>query len=123
MTIEIPSTIVCEFSCKENANSTNSQDYSITVDLSDISSEDILEWACNNGIVVYLQGRVRAGKIKSGDTVKLHKPGTRSSSIAVDGEEVSKWKPILLGAGQITADTTDKEIAAIIRAIKKLTKK
>lgn len=120
-TFELPNIVTASFSCKSSADATDSQDYTIHVDLSDMTSDDMLEWAMNNGIVVFLQGRIRAGKISDGATIKLHKPGTRTSSIPVDAEEVAKWKPLLLSAGQITADTPDVEIAKIVRAVKKLT--
>lgn len=123
MTFTIENIVTATFTCKSSATSNDSMEYTVNVDLSDLTSDDVLEWMMNNGIIVYLQGRVRAGKLANGATVKLHKPGTRSTSVPVDEAEVAKWKPLLLSAGQITVDTPDTEISKIIRAVKKLTSK
>lgn len=119
MLFTINDTITVTFSCKSNANADDSKEYTINVDMTGLESEDLLEWACNNGIIVYLQGRIRAGKLFDGDTVTLHKPGTRAASVPVSDEEVATFKPMLLTAGLVAVDTPETEIISIIRAMKK----
>lgn len=123
MEYTLPTTFDVTFTAKSSANADDSKEYTIHVDISEIDSDDLLEWACNNGIIVYLQGRVRAGKLVDGATYKLHKPGTRAAAIPVTDEELATYTPMLLTAGLVTLDTPPKEIAGIIRAMKKQAQK
>jgi hypothetical protein len=127
MTYEMPNTFNVTFSVRDNADAIQSDTVTITIDISDMTSDDIREWMCNNGIVVYCQGRVRAGKMKDGDVYKLHKPGTRTVSVAVlEGEQLAKARILLESIGKATpsmsAEDVTKEFHILRRALEKLRK-
>jgi len=119
LSFEIPNIIDVSFSCKSSADATDSQEYTVHVDLSELTAEDIVEWMCNNGITVYVQGRIRAGKLGNGDTIKLHKPGTRSATIPISDEDYNRIRPNLEVAGIISKDMSRQEVEKIIRTLLK----
>lgn len=123
LSVEIPNVIDVSFSCKSSAEATDSQEYTIHVDLSELTQDDIIEWMCNNGIIVYIQGRVRAGKLANGATVKLHKPGTRTASIPISDEDYNRIRPNLEAAGIISKDMSRQDAEKIIRTLLKQVKK
>lgn len=124
--IELENTFDVSFSYKESATSATSHDCTISVDISGLSAADIREWMCNNGIVVYLQGRVRAGKLNDGDTYKLHSPGTRSVTTKIlEGEQLTKARTFLAAIGKPdaltgTAQEVSEQFHAVRRALDKI---
>jgi len=122
LTFEFPTTINVEFTCRKKEGDVP-ETLGFSVDLSDMDNDSMLEWACNNGIIVYLQGQWRKDKIKNGDTIKLHKPGTRSASIPVSDEDYNRIRPNLEAAGILAVDTSRADAEKIIRTLLKQIKK
>ena len=114
--IYVPSTRARTFQTKVDKDAKEQVLTRLTLDLSDLSGEDVLEYALASLVIKWQNAARRKGSIPTSDTWRVPKPGTRQAAVvdlesalrAVSPERAKELLAILMAkAGAETETETE----------------